>query len=58
MRKAFGSEHPDTAKSLVIWGGLYESTGKYAKAEPLYKRALATNEKAFGSEHRTRHEPQ
>ena len=32
-------------------GGLYESQGRYAEAEPLYKRALAIREKALGPEH-------
>ena len=30
---------------------LYEAEGRYAEAEPLYKRALAIGEKALGSEH-------
>ena len=30
---------------------LYNSQGQYAKAEPLYKRALAIWEKALGPEH-------
>jgi hypothetical protein len=29
----------------------YEATGAYAKAEPLYQRALAIREKALGLEH-------
>ncbi len=30
---------------------LYESLGRHGKAEPLYKRSLATAEKALGPEH-------
>jgi hypothetical protein len=33
--------------------GVYLSRGKYSEAEPLYKRALAIEEKALGPEHRT-----
>jgi hypothetical protein len=32
---------------------LYRTTGAYAKAEPLYQRALVINEKALGPEHPT-----
>ena len=31
--------------------GLYEVQGRYAEAEPLYKRSLAIKEKALGPEH-------
>ena len=30
---------------------LYRTQGKYAEAEPLYKRALAIREKTLGREH-------
>ena len=30
---------------------LYQAQGKYAEAEPLYKRSLAIREKALGPEH-------
>ncbi len=33
------------------WAALYQAQGKYAEAEPLYKRALAIDEKALGPEH-------
>ena len=32
-------------------GALYREQGKYAQAEPLYRRALAIQEKALGPEH-------
>ena len=46
------ADHPDTATSLNGLAALYYSQGKYAEAEPLYKRALAIREKAFGASHR------
>ena len=38
-------------RSLNNLAMLYDSLGDYAKAEPLYKRALAIREKALGPEH-------
>ena len=49
--KALGPEHPDTAASLNNLAALYYAMGDYAKAEPLYRRALAIYEKALGPEH-------
>ena len=49
--KALGPEHPETANSLNNLAVLYSSMGDYAKAEPLYRRALAICEKALGPEH-------
>ncbi len=37
--------------SLNNLAELYRAQGKYAEAEPLYKRALAIREKALGPEH-------
>ena len=53
-RKRFGPEHPDTATSLNNLAQLYADMGDYAKAEPLYQRALKINEKALGPEHQHR----
>ncbi len=39
------------AQSLNNLALLYDAQGKYADAEPLYKRALAIVEKALGPEH-------
>ena len=39
--QAFGPNHPDVATSLNILGDLYVAQGRYAQAEPLYKRSLA-----------------
>ena len=49
--KAFGPEHPATARSLNNLAELYRKMGDYAKAEPLLQRALKINEKALGPEH-------
>ena len=49
--KAFGPEHPKTAFSLNSLAGLYLAIGDYAKAEPLFRRALAIHEKTFGPGH-------
>jgi tetratricopeptide (TPR) repeat protein len=46
-----GPEHPDVATSLNNLAALYHNQGQYAKAEPLYQRALAIREKALGAEH-------
>jgi tetratricopeptide (TPR) repeat protein len=46
-----GPEHPDTALSLNNLAALYHATGAYAKAEPLFERALAIREKAPGRQH-------
>ena len=42
---------PDVAASLNDLANLYLLKGDYAKAEPLYKRALNIREKALGPEH-------
>jgi len=35
----FGPDHPDIAQSLNNLAVLYKTQGRYAEAEPLYKRA-------------------
>ncbi len=42
--KTLGPDHPDVAQSLNNLAFLYEDQGRYAEAEPLYKRALAIDE--------------
>ena len=37
--------------SSTIWRELYRPQGRYAEAEPLYKRSLAIREKALGPDH-------
>ena len=39
--KALGPDHPDVARSLNNLAELYDDQGRYADAEPLYKRSLA-----------------
>jgi tetratricopeptide (TPR) repeat protein len=49
--EAFGPEDPRLATSLNNLALLYHARGRYAEAEPLYRRALAIWEKAQGSDH-------
>ena len=49
--KALGPDHPDVGTSLNKLAALYRSQGRYAEAEPLYKRSLAILEKALGPDH-------
>ncbi|MFB3092737.1 MAG: tetratricopeptide repeat protein [Dehalococcoidia bacterium] len=44
----FGPDHPAMGTSLNNLAALYKAQGKYAAAEPLYKRALAIWEKPWG----------
>ena len=50
MEKALGPDHSDVAKSLNNLATLYADQGRYAEAEPLYKRALAVVESLLGVE--------
>ena len=52
MEKSLGPNHPDVARSLNNLAQLYRDQGRYADAEPLYKRALAIYEKSLGPDHR------
>jgi tetratricopeptide (TPR) repeat protein len=47
----FGPEDTRLATTLNDLAAVYYNQGKYAQAEPLYKRALAIREKALGPEH-------
>ena len=51
VRHSKGEEHPDYATLLNNLAGLYESQGKYEKAEPLHQRSLEIREKALGPDH-------
>ena len=44
--QVLGPDHPDTASSLHNLAAIYDSQGRYAEAEPLYRRALAIREQA------------
>ena len=46
--QALGPGHSDMAMTLNNLAVLYKATGEYAKAEPLYQRALAIFEAALG----------
>ncbi len=46
-----GPDHPTTDTKLNNLAELYRAQGKYAEAEPLYKRALAIRENALGPHH-------
>jgi tetratricopeptide (TPR) repeat protein len=39
--KAAGPDHPEVASALTTLANLYNSQGRYADAEPLYKRSLS-----------------
>ena len=49
--KALGPDHPRCRASLNNLAELYRAQGRYADAEPLYKRSLAIREKALGPDH-------
>jgi CHAT domain-containing protein/tetratricopeptide (TPR) repeat protein len=49
--KALGPDHASVARTLNNLGALYQAQGRYAQAEPLYKRSLAIKEKALGPDH-------
>ena len=55
--KVLGADHPDVAMSLNNLAMLYMTHGQYAKAEPLYKRALAIEGAGHGPPRRG-HQPQ
>ena len=42
---------PSVGMALNNLAGLYEAQGRYAAADPLYRRSLAITEKALGPEH-------
>ncbi len=48
--ESFGPQDVRVATSLNNLAGLYQAQGKYAEAEPLYKRSLSIKEKALGPE--------
>ncbi len=46
-----GAEHPDVAISLNNIADFFHDQGKYAEAEPLYRRALDICETQLGENH-------
>ena len=49
--KILGPDHTEVATSLNNLALLYYAQGRYAQAEPLYKRSLAILEKALEPDH-------
>ncbi len=49
--EGFGPQDPRLATTLNNLAALYQAQGKYAEAEPPFKRALAIFEQALGPEH-------
>ena len=47
--RELGQDATETAISLNNLAALYRTTGRYAEAEPLYKRALAIDEESLGA---------
>src|SRR5260370_9129967 len=50
-KQARGEDDAETAATINLLARLYERTGDYAKAEPLYKQALEIRQKVLGREH-------
>src|SRR5207247_848315 len=48
QRKTVGADHPSTARTLSELGYGYFVLGRYAEAEPLYRRSLAIRESVLG----------
>ncbi len=46
-----GEQHPDFATSCNNLALLYNTTGRYEEAEPLFKQAVAIFTAALGPEH-------
>jgi tetratricopeptide (TPR) repeat protein len=51
VEASFGAEHPLMATALHDLAAIYQVQGQYAKAEPLYLRALDIREKTLGPNH-------
>ena len=51
LLKALGEDHPDTATSYNNLAVNLHAQGKYAEAEPLYRKALAIRLKVLGEDH-------
>ena len=49
--KALGPDHPSVELALNDLAELYKEQGRYAEADPLYRRALATWKEALGPNH-------
>lgn len=49
-KKAFGANHPKTAKALENLASAYTASGKIDMAEPVYENLIATRESLNGLE--------
>jgi Tetratricopeptide repeat len=59
FEKSYGPEHPNVATSLNNLAELLRDTNRLTEAEPLYRRALASDEKSYGLRaSQRRHKPQ
>jgi tetratricopeptide (TPR) repeat protein len=50
-KPGLGPDHPNVATNFNNLASLYRVQGQYAQAEPLYKQALAIDEKSLGPNH-------
>ncbi len=50
-RRLLGAQSPELAESLNILGTAFQEQGDYAKAEPVFREALAIREQAYGDHH-------
>ena len=50
MEKSLGDDHPDYSAALHTLGFTYDTTGDFTRAEQLYRRELASREKAKGKD--------
>jgi CHAT domain-containing protein len=48
--RSVGPDHPEIAATLMIFARALTLTGDYARARPLYERAIAIRERAFGAD--------
>src|SRR5437870_3654763 len=49
--ESFGADDPRVARTLNNLASLYHAQGRFAEAEPLYRRSLTIFEKASGPDH-------
>ncbi|MBV8330189.1 MAG: tetratricopeptide repeat protein, partial [Verrucomicrobia bacterium] len=47
----YGPKDPETAEAINELAVLFQKNGEYTKAEPLYRQALAIQQKVLGAEH-------
>jgi tetratricopeptide (TPR) repeat protein len=50
-KRLFSGDHRDVTTSLNNLAGLYNSQGRYEKAEPLYQKALEISQRLFKGDH-------